>query len=141
MSTSDVTPTITDQQRTLVERLPFSDRRDVEAAGRGLIASLDPGVVTDDEGRIVWDNDSYAFLQGEAPDSVNPSLWRQSQLVARQGLYEVVPGHLPGARPRPVEHHVHRGRDAASSSSTRSSAPRRPPPRWRSTASTAATGP
>lgn len=40
----------------------------------------------------MWDNDSYAFLAGEAPDTVNPSLWRQSQLNAIQGLFEVVPG-------------------------------------------------
>ncbi len=30
--------------------------------------------------------------QGEAPATVHPSLWRQSQLVAKQGLYEVVEG-------------------------------------------------
>jgi alkyl sulfatase BDS1-like metallo-beta-lactamase superfamily hydrolase len=92
MSAADVTPTITDRQRTMREQLPFSDEHDVEAVDRGFIASLDPGVVTDAEGRTVWDNDSYDFLRGEAPDSVNPSLWRQSGLVARQGLYEVVPG-------------------------------------------------
>jgi alkyl sulfatase BDS1-like metallo-beta-lactamase superfamily hydrolase len=40
----------------------------------------------------VWDTDSYAFLTGEAPTSVNRSLWRQSTLVAKQGLYEVVEG-------------------------------------------------
>ncbi|MET9314104.1 alkyl sulfatase dimerization domain-containing protein [Kribbella sp. NPDC003505] len=40
----------------------------------------------------MWDNDSYAFLDGDAPDTVHPSLWRQSQLVARQGLFEVVDG-------------------------------------------------
>ncbi|HKG25148.1 MAG TPA: hypothetical protein VKB09_05825, partial [Thermomicrobiales bacterium] len=40
----------------------------------------------------MWDTDSYAFLTGEAPTSVNPSLWRQSTLVAKQGLYEVVEG-------------------------------------------------
>ena len=35
---------------------------------------------------------SYAFLTGDAPASVHPSLWRQSQLCAKQGLYEVVEG-------------------------------------------------
>jgi alkyl sulfatase BDS1-like metallo-beta-lactamase superfamily hydrolase len=40
----------------------------------------------------VWDNDAYAFLDGDAPTSVHPSLWRQSRLCAKQGLYEVVPG-------------------------------------------------
>ena len=44
------------------------------------------------DGRVVWESDSYAFLTGEAPTSVNPSLWRQSTLVAKQGLFEVVEG-------------------------------------------------
>lgn len=92
MSASDVTQRIADQQRDLLGRYPFGDTRAVADADRGFIARLEPGVVTADDGRTVWDNDSYAFLQGPAPDSVNPSLWRQSGLVARQGLYEVVPG-------------------------------------------------
>ena len=41
---------------------------------------------------MVWDNDAYGFLAGEAPNTVNPSLWRQSQLCAIDGLFEVVPG-------------------------------------------------
>ena len=44
------------------------------------------------DGRVVWDNDAYSFLAGDAPTSVHPSLWRQSTLTAKQGLYEVVPG-------------------------------------------------
>jgi alkyl sulfatase BDS1-like metallo-beta-lactamase superfamily hydrolase len=40
----------------------------------------------------VWDGSTYDFLDGQAPDSVNPSLWRQSQLVAMAGLFEVVEG-------------------------------------------------
>ncbi|BBZ11567.1 hydrolase [Mycobacterium branderi] len=41
---------------------------------------------------MVWDNDAYSFLGGDAPTSVHPSLWRQSRLTVKQGLYEVVPG-------------------------------------------------
>lgn len=41
---------------------------------------------------MVWDASTYDFLRGEAPDSVNPSLWRQGTLVARHGLFEVVEG-------------------------------------------------
>ncbi len=41
---------------------------------------------------MVWDNDAYAFIRGEAPDTVNPSLWRQAHLCAIDGLFEVVPG-------------------------------------------------
>ncbi|MFF7361513.1 alkyl sulfatase dimerization domain-containing protein [Streptomyces sp. NPDC008125] len=80
------------QQSEIRERLPFSDGQDFEDARRGLIARRVPGAVTDASGTVVWDNDTYAFLQGEAPDTVNPSLWRQSQLVAEQGLFEVVEG-------------------------------------------------
>ncbi|WNG92639.1 alkyl/aryl-sulfatase [Mycobacterium sp. ITM-2016-00318] len=72
--------------------LSFSDITDFENADRGFIAALEPCVVTAADGRVVWDNDVYSFLTGDAPPSVHPSLWRQSQLVARQGLYEVVEG-------------------------------------------------
>lgn len=72
--------------------LPFQDTRDFEDADRGFLGRLEPCVVTAADGRVVWDNDSYGFLAGDAPDSVHPSLWRQSQLCAKQGLYEVVPG-------------------------------------------------
>lgn len=73
-------------------KLPFDDTRDFADADRGFIAALSPCVITAADGRVVWDNDSYDFLEGEAPTSVHPSLWRQSQLAAKQGLYEVVEG-------------------------------------------------
>lgn len=85
-------PFIAAQQEALRATLPLSDTRDVEDAARGFLGKLDPCVVHAEDGRVVWDNDSYAFLQGEAPDTVNPSLWRQSGLVAVQGLFEVVEG-------------------------------------------------
>ncbi len=72
--------------------LPFHDRTDFDDAERGFLGSLDPCVVTDAAGRVVWDNDAYAFLEGECPDTAHPSLWRQGQLVAKQGLYQVCDG-------------------------------------------------
>ncbi len=78
------------------ETLPFDDTRDFDDAARGLIAKLEPAVVRNAAGAVVWDNDTYDFLHDadsdEAPDTVHPSLWRQSRLVSQQGLYEVVPG-------------------------------------------------
>src|SRR6185369_5840430 len=65
--------------------LPFDDTADFEDADRGLIGSLVPCVVTTDDGRVIWDNDAYAFLEGDCPDTANPSLWRQGQLCAKQG--------------------------------------------------------
>jgi alkyl sulfatase BDS1-like metallo-beta-lactamase superfamily hydrolase len=71
---------------------PFDDVDDLADAERGFIAALTPGVVCNAAGEVVWDNDSYSFLAGDAPDTVDPSLWRQSALCARQGLFEVTDG-------------------------------------------------
>ena len=65
--------------------LPFEDSADFEAAERGLIDAGDP-VIRNEAGDVVWDNGSYSsFLTGDAPDTVHPSLWRQSTLVAQAG--------------------------------------------------------
>ena len=72
--------------------LPLDDREDFEDARRGFVAALSPALVGGTGGRVVWDMESYAFLEDECPDTVNPSLWRQSQLNAIHGLFEVVPG-------------------------------------------------
>lgn len=69
--------------------LPFSDVQDFDDVDRGFIAALEPGIVRNTDGDVVWDSDSYAFLEGDCPPTVNPSLWRQSRLCARQGLLEV----------------------------------------------------
>lgn len=73
--------------------LPFHDTADFDDARRGFVGRLDPCVIRAADGRVVWDNESYlSFLQGDAPETANPSLWRQSQLNATDGLFEVVPG-------------------------------------------------
>ncbi|HEY5979803.1 MAG TPA: alkyl sulfatase dimerization domain-containing protein [Microlunatus sp.] len=70
----------------------FDDTTDFANAERGFIAA-GVSVVHDAQGEVVWDNGSYtSFLTGEAPDTVHPSLWRQSQLCAKQGLFEVTDG-------------------------------------------------
>jgi len=89
---STATPTIASANEALLGRLPFDDTADFEDAARGLLGRLEPCIVRADDGRVVWDNDSYRFLDGDAPATVNPSLWRQSRLVAMDGLFEVVPG-------------------------------------------------
>ncbi|MGD9528390.1 MAG: MBL fold metallo-hydrolase, partial [Pseudonocardia sp.] len=80
MSTTDLTA------------LPFGDTADFDATERGFVAA-GRSVIRDASGEVVWDNGSYtSFLTGEAPDTVHPSLWRQSILCARQGLFEVTDG-------------------------------------------------
>jgi alkyl sulfatase BDS1-like metallo-beta-lactamase superfamily hydrolase len=71
---------------------PFDDTRDFDDAHRGFVGRLDPCIVRAEDGRVVWDNESYRFLDGPAPATVDRSLWRQSQLTAIDGLFEVVPG-------------------------------------------------
>ncbi|MFC5791124.1 MBL fold metallo-hydrolase [Agromyces tardus] len=92
MDHKPATPSIEAAHAALLGSLPFADRQDFEDADRGFLGALDPGVVHAADGRVVWDNDAYGFLAGDAPTTVHPSLWRQSQLAARQGLYEVVEG-------------------------------------------------
>jgi alkyl sulfatase BDS1-like metallo-beta-lactamase superfamily hydrolase len=69
------------------------DRTDFDNATRGLIAPLEPGVITDSEGGVVFNADAYTeATSGDCPDTVNPSFWRQSKLTAIQGLFEVTEG-------------------------------------------------
>ncbi|MGW3351579.1 alkyl/aryl-sulfatase [Nonomuraea rubra] len=72
--------------------LPFHDRADFDDAERGFIAKLSPAVIKAADGKVIWDNDAYAFLDGECPQTAHPSLWRQAQLCAKQGLFEVTEG-------------------------------------------------
>jgi alkyl sulfatase BDS1-like metallo-beta-lactamase superfamily hydrolase len=83
---------IIDQQAQVRESLPFHDNRDFLDAQRGLKARRDPNVVKSDQGAVIWNNDSYQFLESEAPDTANPSLWRQSRLARLDGLYHVTDG-------------------------------------------------
>lgn len=92
MDQKSPTSSITAANGGQLNSLPFDDTRDFEDADRGFLGALEPCVITAADGRVVWDNDVYDFLGGEAPPSVHPSLWRQSALVAKQGLYEVVEG-------------------------------------------------
>lgn len=75
------------------EQLDFANRSDFEDADRGLIAATPDLRIEDKDGNVVWDMQAFrAFLEGDAPDTVNPSLWRQALLSSRAGLYEVADG-------------------------------------------------
>ena len=92
MQSKAAAPHIETVNAKVADALPFGDTTDFDDADRGFLGALEPCVIKAADGRVVWDNDSYAFLQEDAPPSVHPSLWRQSQLAAKQGLYEVVEG-------------------------------------------------
>src|SRR3546814_12129097 len=80
-------------QAELAKRLPLDDPRDEANVMRGKLAEIPDGVILGKDGKTVWDRRPYDFLsQTKAPDTVNPSLWRQARLNAVHGLVEVVPG-------------------------------------------------
>jgi alkyl sulfatase BDS1-like metallo-beta-lactamase superfamily hydrolase len=68
------------------------DPDDFTAATTGRIAPLPGPVVHPGFKHAVWDPADWAFITGDAPDSVHPSLWRQAQLNAIHGLFEVADG-------------------------------------------------
>ena len=77
----------------VLEQLPFADQQAFADAQRGFVAQLPDGKVTNDDGSVAWDMSEYAFLNNEtAPDTVNPSLWRQARLNAIHGLFKVTDG-------------------------------------------------
>lgn len=60
-------------------------------ARKGFVAAP-TGQVKDLEGKVIWDFDAFAFIKGEAPATVNPSLWRQATLNNQIGLFKVTQG-------------------------------------------------
>ncbi|MEI0538828.1 alkyl/aryl-sulfatase [Brachyspira pulli] len=65
------------ENEKLKNYLPFNDNTDFENASRGFIETSDGNV-------------SFPFISNQsAPDTVNPSLWRQAQLNNISGLFEV----------------------------------------------------
>lgn len=71
------------------KELDFSDRRDFEFAERGFVAAREDPLIRDADNKAVQDLSAYGFLKGDAPATVNPSLWRQAQLLTRNGLFKV----------------------------------------------------
>lgn len=78
--------------KALAEYLNFDDKQDFEDARRGLIDAPPTLRIKNDKGDVVWDLESYKQYIGldkAAPDTVNPSLWRNAQLNMIYGLFKV----------------------------------------------------
>ncbi len=72
--------------------LPIGDVEDEDFANRGLALAPQELQIRAADGRVVWDFNAYSFLQGDAPETVNPSLWRHARLLTRAGLFRVREG-------------------------------------------------
>ena len=86
---ADYTKKANDEVYTLLD---FEDEQELEFAQRGLIAAPEKLEITGEEGNVVWSQAAYAFLEEDAPDTANPSLWRNAQLNHLYGLFEVTDG-------------------------------------------------
>jgi alkyl sulfatase BDS1-like metallo-beta-lactamase superfamily hydrolase len=73
------------------QSLPFNNRQDFEDAQRGFIAPLlDEGKLKTPDGKVYYRALDYQFdINAPAPDTINPSLWRQSQVNGISGLFKV----------------------------------------------------
>ncbi len=82
--------TIADNQAATAG-LDWADGEDFDFASRGLVAAP-AAPITDKAGHVLRDFASDAQFRGEAPATVNPSLWRNASLLAKSGLFEVRDG-------------------------------------------------
>lgn len=72
--------------------LDFDDKAEYENATKGLIASPEKLEIYDENGKLVWSQEAYSFIENDSPDTANPSLWRNTQLNHTYGLFEVTDG-------------------------------------------------
>jgi alkyl sulfatase BDS1-like metallo-beta-lactamase superfamily hydrolase len=79
-------------QREQAATLPVEDGRDAEFAARGFLGTRADPLITAKDGRPVWNLNAYAWIDGKAPDTVNPSLWRHQSILRKHGLFALSDG-------------------------------------------------
>jgi alkyl sulfatase BDS1-like metallo-beta-lactamase superfamily hydrolase len=80
--------TQTEHVKVAAER-NFADTQDFAFADRGFVATRKDAKITGASGQVVWDLSAFDFLKAQSSATVNPSLWRQGQLMSQHGLYQV----------------------------------------------------
>lgn len=92
-SVKEATKTTQDKNKEVYALLDFSDEQEREFAEKGLIAAPESLELKDEKGKVVWSQKAYSFVENaDAPATVNPSLWRNTQLNHLYGLFEVADG-------------------------------------------------
>ncbi|MEC4896216.1 MAG: alkyl sulfatase dimerization domain-containing protein [Oscillatoria sp. PMC 1050.18] len=90
LSPKPATPFTVAANQAVYKQLPFQDTEDFEFVKRGFIATWDEPIIKTATGKKVWDFTAFDFLtEKTVPATVNPSLWRQAQLLAKHGLFQV----------------------------------------------------
>ncbi len=73
------------------QQLDFSDEQESEFARSGLITAPETLTIQAENGMTIWSQDAYNFVREDetAPDTTNPSLWRNTRQNALYGLFQV----------------------------------------------------
>jgi alkyl sulfatase BDS1-like metallo-beta-lactamase superfamily hydrolase len=87
----DAAPATLKANEQFAQELKLDDPQDFEDAKRGLIARPEGKILMAD-GSVLIDFDAFKFVDGKAPPTVNPSLWRHAILNAQIGLFKVTEG-------------------------------------------------
>jgi alkyl sulfatase BDS1-like metallo-beta-lactamase superfamily hydrolase len=82
-------PTTLAAQARMRASLPPDNGQDDGFVHRGFIATAREPLIHADEGHVAWNLDEFAWIKGDAPPTVNPSLWRQMKLLKVHGLFKV----------------------------------------------------
>jgi alkyl sulfatase BDS1-like metallo-beta-lactamase superfamily hydrolase len=82
-------PATSAAQQAAAAQLPPDGTRDAEFSRRGFLATRNDPIITGANGKPVWDLAAYAFVEGPAPATVHPSLWRHMRHLKHHGLYQV----------------------------------------------------
>jgi alkyl sulfatase BDS1-like metallo-beta-lactamase superfamily hydrolase len=69
--------------------LPWNDKEDFELASRGFIAGIPGGEIRKADGKRIRDLKELELFKGPRPETVNPSMWRNAQLLSHSGLFKV----------------------------------------------------
>ncbi|WP_438301482.1 alkyl/aryl-sulfatase [Pseudomonas sp. NMS19W] len=91
VASGEATPATAAVIEASIKGLDLNDTRDMEDAQRGLIARP-TGQILGSDGSVLIDFDAFRFVEGKAPATVNPSLWRHAMLNAQIGLFKVTDG-------------------------------------------------
>ena len=89
--TDTVAPATATANAAVAARLDLAQTQAFDDARRGFIARPSGKVLATDAS-TVWDFDRFQFVDGPAPATVNPSLWRQARLNNQIGLFKVADG-------------------------------------------------
>lgn len=78
-----------EKNKKVYDYLDFTNNVDFENARKGFIATIDSGIIRQDNGELTFSMKQFDFIKGDAPDEANPSFWRQSEINAINGLFKV----------------------------------------------------